>query len=179
MRCFLTHPRRYETLILLSPKLGKPEIEAFKAKIDGILAQGQGQIVRYQDWGHRRLAYPVNKEVNGNYLLFDYQGQPALSSELERNLKIDEHVFKFLTIVLEKDFTDQRLEETLSQLAKDAQQTEAKPVDEDTSEALQEYNEGVAEDNPDFVEEKSEETQPEAQSDAQTEPEPKPEPKVD
>ncbi|MDR1084545.1 MAG: 30S ribosomal protein S6 [Deltaproteobacteria bacterium] len=111
------HPRRYETLILLSPNLGKPELEAVKTKIDGILAQGRGQIVRFEDWGRRRLAYPVKKEIYGNYLLYDYQGQPALAAELERNLKIDEQIFKFLTLVLEKDFTDQRYEEVLAHLA--------------------------------------------------------------
>jgi small subunit ribosomal protein S6 len=145
--------RRYETLILLSPNLGKPELGAFKAKIDGILAQGQGKIVRYEDWGRRRLAYPVKKEIYGNYVLYDFQGQPALASELERNLKIDEQVFKFLTLVLEKEFDDQRYEETVSQLAKDAQKKEGdKAPAEPAADVLQEYIDEVAEANPDFIE---------------------------
>ncbi|MDR1872420.1 MAG: 30S ribosomal protein S6 [Deltaproteobacteria bacterium] len=117
--------RRYETLILLSPNLGKPELATFKNKVDGILALGRGKIVRFEDWGRRRLAYPVKKEIYGNYFLYDFQGVPALAAELERNLKIDEQVFKFLTIVLDKDFTEARLEETLSALAKEAQKREA------------------------------------------------------
>ncbi|MDR2141003.1 MAG: 30S ribosomal protein S6 [Deltaproteobacteria bacterium] len=148
------HPRRYETLILLSPNLGKPELDTLKTKIETILAQGQGQIVRFEDWGRRRLAYPVKREIYGNYLLYDFQGQPALATELERNLKIDEKVFKFLTLVLEKDFTNERLEETLAQLAKDAQKQEVDkaPVAPPPTEVLQEYMEGVAETNPDFIE---------------------------
>ncbi|MDR0548140.1 MAG: 30S ribosomal protein S6 [Deltaproteobacteria bacterium] len=145
--------RRYETLILLSPNLGKPELSDFITKIDGILAQGQGKIVRFEDWGRRRLAYPVKKELYGNYVLYDYQGLPTLASELERNLKIDEQVFKFLTMVLDKDFNDQRYEETMANLAKEAQKKEGdKAAGETSPDALQEYMAEVAEVNPDFVE---------------------------
>jgi small subunit ribosomal protein S6 len=140
--------------MLLSPNLGKPDLEVFKTKIDGILTQGQGQLVRFEDWGRRRLAYPVKREIYGIFLLYDFQGSPALCAELERNLKIDEQVFKFLSLVLEKDFTDQRLEETRAQLTKDAQKRDGEKVPvEATTDVLQEYMEDVAEDNPDFVEE--------------------------
>jgi small subunit ribosomal protein S6 len=101
------HPRRYETLILLAPN---PEtLETFKNKVEGILEAGGGQVVRFEDWGRRRLAYPVQKEFYGYYLLYDYQGSPALAAELERNLKIDEKVFKYLTLVLAKKFTAEDL----------------------------------------------------------------------
>ena len=73
------HPRRYETLILLAPT--NPEsVEAFKSKVLGILEAGGGQLVRFEDWGRRRLAYPVQKEIYGYYLLYDYQGGPALAA---------------------------------------------------------------------------------------------------
>jgi small subunit ribosomal protein S6 len=101
------HPRRYETLILLAP--GLETLEAFKTKVEGILEAGGGQLVRFEDWGRRRLAYPVQKELYGHYLLYDYQGGPALAAELERNLKIDEKVFKYLTLVLAKKFTAEDL----------------------------------------------------------------------
>jgi small subunit ribosomal protein S6 len=141
---------------LTSPNLGKPELSSFKAKIDGILANGQGQIVRFEDWGRRRLAYPVKKEIYGNYFLYDYQGLPALASELERNLKIDEQVFKFLTLVLEKDFDDRRYEETVAQLAKEAQKKEGEKAPAGPApDVLKEYMADVADasdSNPDFVE---------------------------
>ncbi|MDR0880947.1 MAG: 30S ribosomal protein S6 [Candidatus Adiutrix sp.] len=119
------HPRRYETLILLAPNLEAQELETFKTKVDNIMATGGGQLVRLEDWGRRRLAYPVKKEMFGYYLLYDFQGRPALATELERNLKIDEKVFKYLTLVLDKKFTDDDLVAAKEKLLAEAARREA------------------------------------------------------
>ena len=119
------HPRRYETMIMLSPNLAAEEMETFKNKVDSIMTAGEGQVVRFEDWGRRRLSYPVKKEMFGYYLLYDFQGSPALSAELERNLKIDEKVFKYLTLVLDKKFTDEDLVAAKEQLVAEAAKREA------------------------------------------------------
>jgi small subunit ribosomal protein S6 len=116
--------RRYETLILLSPNLSPEQVEAFKGKIEGVLAEGQGQIVRFEEWGRRRLAYPVRKEIHGYYVLWDYRAEPPLAAELQRVCKIDEQVFKYLTIVIEAGFTEERYQQVLDQLAAEASRTE-------------------------------------------------------
>jgi len=119
------HPRRYETLIMLAPNLEADVLETFKNKVDGIMAADGGQLVRFEDWGRRRLSYPVNKEMYGQYLLYDFQGSPALAAELERNLKIDEKVFKYLTLVLDKKFTDEELAKAKEALVAEAARREA------------------------------------------------------
>lgn len=119
------HPRRYETLIMLSPNLAAEEMDAFKKKVESIMEVEGGKVVAFEDWGRRRLAYPVNKELFGSYLLYDFQGSPALAAELERNLKIDEKVFKYLTLVLSKKFTDEDLAAAKEKLAADAVRREA------------------------------------------------------
>ncbi|MDR1045104.1 MAG: 30S ribosomal protein S6 [Candidatus Adiutrix sp.] len=119
------HPRRYETLIMLAPNLEAAEFDAFKSKVDNIMAAGGGQLVSFEDWGRRRLSYPVKKEMFGHYLLYDFQGRPELSTELERNLKIDEKVFKYLTLVLDKKFTDEDLAAAREKLLADAARREA------------------------------------------------------
>lgn len=112
--------RRYETLILLSPSMGPEQITAFKSKVEGIVENGQGAIVRFEEWGRRRLAYPVNKETHGYYILWDYRAEPPAAAEIERNCKIDEKVFKYLTLVLEKEFTEERLQQVREQLVSEA-----------------------------------------------------------
>jgi small subunit ribosomal protein S6 len=97
--------------------LAADKLEAFKSKVDSILTAGKGQIVRLDEWGRRRLAYPVRKELFGYYLLYDYRAEAAVSAELERQLKIDEQVFKFLTLVLDKNFTEDSLKAVLERLA--------------------------------------------------------------
>ncbi len=119
------HPRRYETLIMLAPNLPAEELAAFKEKVAGIMESGQGQPVSFEDWGRRRLAYPVRKEMFGHYLLYDFQGSPELAAELERNLKIDEKVFKYLTLLLDKKFTDEDLEKAKENLLAEAARREA------------------------------------------------------
>jgi small subunit ribosomal protein S6 len=119
------HPRRYETLIMLAPNLPAEEMDAFKEKVNTIMETGKGQLVSFEDWGRRRLAYPVQKELFGHYLLYDFQGSPELSSELERNLKIDEKVFKYLTLVLDKKFTDEDLVAAKENLLAEAARREA------------------------------------------------------
>ena len=145
------HPRRYETLVMLAPNLEAEVMETFKNKVDGIMASEGGQLVRFEDWGRRRLSYPVKKEMFGHYLLYDFQGSPALAAELERNLKIDEKVFKYLTLVLDKKFTDEELVKAKEALVAEAARREAEKVraaqavDEDNSEGDEDQDDGDAE----------------------------------
>jgi small subunit ribosomal protein S6 len=112
--------RRYEVLILLSPSLVSEQIEAFKSKVTSIIASDGGQVIRTEEWGRKRLAYPVRKELFGYYILYDFRARPALADELERNLSIDEQVFKYLTLVLDKKFTQERLDSVLEAMANEA-----------------------------------------------------------
>jgi small subunit ribosomal protein S6 len=118
------HPRRYETLILLSPNLSPIDMEKFKTKVAGILDAGNAKVVQIEDWGRKMLAYPVHKEHYGIYVLYDYQASPAVEAELKRNLKIDENVFKSLTLVLDRQFTDQRFEEEKERILAKSQKKE-------------------------------------------------------
>jgi small subunit ribosomal protein S6 len=110
---------------MLAPNLPAEEMDAFKEKVAKIMETGGAKVVSFEDWGRRRLAYPVQKEMFGHYLLYDFQGSPELSSELERNLKIDEKVFKYLTLVLDKKFTDEDLEKAKENLLAEAARREA------------------------------------------------------
>jgi small subunit ribosomal protein S6 len=102
---------------MLSPNLEIEQIEGFRSKIDGALAAGKGQVVRVDEWGRRRLAYPVRKEMFGYYILYDFRAHATLAAEIERQLKIDERVFKYLTLVLDKNFTEESLKTVLERLA--------------------------------------------------------------
>jgi ribosomal protein S6 len=122
---FSMHPRRYETLILLSPSLSPADLDAFKARVEGILADGKARILQTEDWGRRVLAYPVKKQHYGIYVLYDYQASPEAEAELKRNLKIDENVLKSLTLILDKRFTDERFEQERERVLAKAQKKEA------------------------------------------------------
>ena len=85
------HPRRYETLMLLDPDLPQETTTQLTDKLKGIIDSMGGRLIREEDWGRRRLSYPVRKQMYGQYILFDFMGSPELLNELERNIRIDEH----------------------------------------------------------------------------------------
>lgn len=124
------HPRRYETLVLMAPNLPPEEFDRLKNKLDGIITGQKGNIVRYEDWGRRRLAYPVHKEMYGRYVLYDFQGSPELANELERNLKIEENIYKHLTLILAKKFTDEDLNREWERQASEKARLEAERAKE-------------------------------------------------
>ncbi len=93
--------RKFETLLLLSPEL---TADARTALLDGlktVIEREGGKLLAEDPWGMRDLAYPVQKQMRGFFMRLEYAAPGALVSELERNIRIAEGVFKFLTVKLE------------------------------------------------------------------------------
>jgi len=88
----------YETLFVIKPTLTDEETAAQIAKIKEIVAKNGGELLATDDMGMRKLAYPVQKNDRGYYTVLFYKAEGTLISELERNLKINEDVIKFLTV---------------------------------------------------------------------------------
>ncbi|MBN2141019.1 MAG: 30S ribosomal protein S6 [Desulfovibrionaceae bacterium] len=92
--------RTYETLLLLSPGLAE---ETRKQTVDAfcdILDKQGGKVAETDDWGVRNLAYPVSKQTKGHYVRLVYDAPSQAVEELERNIRISDGVFKFLTVKL-------------------------------------------------------------------------------
>ena len=88
----------YETLFVVKPTLTDEETATQIAKIKDIVAKNGGELLATDDMGMRKLAYPVEKNDRGYYTILFYNAEGTLISELERNLKINEEVIKFLTV---------------------------------------------------------------------------------
>jgi small subunit ribosomal protein S6 len=93
--------RRYECVVILDPELNDDDLKSFTEKYNQLIANSGGEVIKFEDWGTKKLAYLVKKKDRGHYLLFDFAGTPALISELERQLKIADDVLKFLSIKLD------------------------------------------------------------------------------
>lgn len=87
----------YETVFILSTKLGeegsKELAEKFKA-----LIERHGTVESVDDWGKRRLAYPINKENDGYYTLINFSSTPDFTAELDRRYQINDGVIRSLII---------------------------------------------------------------------------------
>ncbi|WP_147821084.1 30S ribosomal protein S6 [Salidesulfovibrio onnuriiensis] len=92
----------YETLLLLSPELGEDGRKEIMEKLAGVISSESGEIVEVDEWGMRTLSYPVQKQTRGYYIRLVYSGPGPIVAELERNIRITDGIFKFMTVKLEK-----------------------------------------------------------------------------
>ena len=107
--------RTYETIIVLDPDLSDEDNEKVVKKIEGVIESQKGSIALVDHWGKRKLAYRVKKKFKGDYYRFVYYGSGNIISVLERNLRITEEVYKFLTVKIadeEIEITEDKAEKT-------------------------------------------------------------------
>ncbi|SFV51442.1 SSU ribosomal protein S6p [hydrothermal vent metagenome] len=93
----------YETLFVVKPTLTEEEIAAQIAKVKDVLANVNAELVAADDMGMRKLAYPVEKNDRGYYTVLFYKANGEAIAEIERNLKINEDIIKFLTVKYSKN----------------------------------------------------------------------------
>ncbi len=92
--------RKMETLVLISPELTAEEREKLLTTLTSVVDRESGKMLEVDQWGMRDLAYPVRKQMRGFYVRLEYMAPPTLVAELERIIRIQDDVFKFLTIRL-------------------------------------------------------------------------------
>lgn len=93
---------RYETVFILTPVLSESQMkEAVKKFRDFIVSKG-GKFKNEEDWGLRKLAYPIQKKSTGFYHLFDYEIEGEAIEEIEIQYKRDERIIRFLTVKMDK-----------------------------------------------------------------------------
>ena len=94
--------RKYETLFIMDPDLEEEKSQSVIEKVKGIITQGNGEILKVEDWGKRKLAYRVKKKTKGHYILIHFSGLPPLLAELERNFRVMDAVIKFQSVRLDE-----------------------------------------------------------------------------
>jgi len=92
--------RKFETLLLLSPELSTEVRTALLDGFKAVIEREGGKVLQEDNWGMRDLAYPVHKQMRGWYVRLEYAAPGALVAELERNIRIAEGVFKFISVKL-------------------------------------------------------------------------------
>jgi small subunit ribosomal protein S6 len=93
--------RHYELLFVLRPTLTEEEAKAKVDFIKEILEKNGAKIAARQDMGIRRLAYPIKKFERGNYTIFYFEAPANVIGEVERIIRINEEIIKFLTVKYE------------------------------------------------------------------------------
>jgi len=94
--------KRYETVFILTPVLSDDQAKEAAKKFEKILTDLGAKVNHRENWGLKKLAYPIQKKTTGFYHLIDYSGKGTEIAELELQFKRDERILRFLTIALEK-----------------------------------------------------------------------------
>jgi small subunit ribosomal protein S6 len=87
-------------MLLLSPEFSTEKRESIIAVLTGVIEREGGVVTEVDNWGMRDLAYPVRKQMRGYYTRLKYQAPAVLVAELERNIRISDGIFKFMTVKL-------------------------------------------------------------------------------
>ena len=90
--------QQYETTMILNTKKGEDGINALVEKFKNLISEN-GTIDNVDDWGKRRLAYEIEDETEGYYVLYNFESTPDYPVEIERRLNINENVLRSLVTV--------------------------------------------------------------------------------
>jgi small subunit ribosomal protein S6 len=89
---------QYELVYIIQPELDNDETKAVDERISQTIANQNGQIVSTEVWGQRKLAYPIKRFFEGYYILHNVQMPPSGVIEVERALRLNEDVIRFLVV---------------------------------------------------------------------------------
>lgn len=146
--------RHYEILFIVTPDSSEEDLKAVATKIKGVVTGMNGIVTSYDEQGRKKLAYSVKKQNKGYYVLMDYVGSADIVSELERNMRLDDRVLKYLTVKLADQVDLESIEpekseppeetESVETSEEEAQPPEAEESEEDKSSGVSSSNqEGV------------------------------------
>ncbi len=93
---------QYETVFILTPVLSDAQMKEAVEKFAKVLTDNGATIVNTEEWGLRKLAYPIQKKSTGFYCLLEFKGEPTIVKKLEVAFRRDERVIRFLTFRLDK-----------------------------------------------------------------------------
>jgi small subunit ribosomal protein S6 len=94
--------RNYELGLILHPQVEQPDVTQTVDKVGQYITTVGGEVTSVDVWGRRALAYPIRKQKEGTYVFLQAQLDPQALQELERNLKLDEDILRYLLLRLEK-----------------------------------------------------------------------------
>ena len=90
--------RDYELVVILSPELAEEDIPAAIDRLSQLIGDRGGEVRDVDRWGRRKLAYPINKHLEGNFLVTQVRLDPNRTSDVEAGLRISEEVLRHLLL---------------------------------------------------------------------------------
>jgi small subunit ribosomal protein S6 len=93
---------QYETVFIITPVLSEAQMKEAVTKFKNVITEGGGEILHEENWGLRKLTYPIQKKTTGFYNLVEFKAEGHLIGKIETEYRRDERVIRFLTFKMEK-----------------------------------------------------------------------------
>ena len=95
--------REYETIFILRPETNQDGITLVNQRVRSVIDQAGGRVLKLDNWGKRKLAYEVKKQLKGIYLYWQYIGSTGVVEEIERNLRMLDSVIRYYTVKVDQN----------------------------------------------------------------------------
>jgi small subunit ribosomal protein S6 len=120
----------YETMYIVSPALDDDSLKDTVDKFSDFITKLKGVIVKVNEWGKKKLAYEVRRFDKGYYVVLDFCALPNMVTELERNLKLDDRVLKYLTVKIDDNIDPKELVSREKEKGDTTEETHPEKVEE-------------------------------------------------
>jgi small subunit ribosomal protein S6 len=94
--------RKYETIFIAHPDLVEDEVKGLIEKMREVIENLNGELIKVEEWGRRKLAYKLKKLTKGYYILIRFLGNGQVLAEIERNLRLSDSVLKYQSVRLDE-----------------------------------------------------------------------------
>lgn len=90
--------RNYELVLIVQPEVDEEGFKAVVDKVGQLISDNNGQVIKVDPWGKRRLAYPIREYEEGHYVVMQIQLEPGAASGLEGSLRLTEGIIRYLLV---------------------------------------------------------------------------------
>ena len=99
----MAEQRTYEVMFIVDPKTGDEDITRLSENLQQIIADQGGTVTKNENMGRRPLAYPIGRVNEGHYILFEVDGSGREIAELERRMRVNDQVIRYMTVRVDED----------------------------------------------------------------------------
>ena len=99
----LAAPRVYEVMLIVDAAVPEDEVTSLSNSLQQIITDQGGTVTKNENMGLRNLAYPIGRKNNGTYILFEIEGTGHEIAELERRMRVNDRVIRYITVRVDED----------------------------------------------------------------------------
>jgi small subunit ribosomal protein S6 len=98
----------YETTFIVDSIFEDDRVDSIVNKYSNFFKKNEGEVIKTEKWGRRKLAYPIKKKATGSYVSIEFTADPSVIAKLERAYHLDDDILRFLTVSFDKKTLDER-----------------------------------------------------------------------